>query len=74
MKNISREIREVKIFNCARSLRQTYKKDSAVGFCYGGWAVFRLSSKEHQLALVGCMTAEHPSLLTMRRSGSVWLC
>ncbi|KAL8824992.1 MAG: hypothetical protein Q9170_007974 [Blastenia crenularia] len=32
---------------CAKSLRQdlAYKKVGAIGFCYGGWAVFQLGSK-----------------------------
>lgn len=60
----SRELREPEIFDCARALRQKYNKVGAVGFCYGGWAVFRLGAKEHQPPLVDCITAGHPSLLT----------
>jgi dienelactone hydrolase len=64
MKKNSRDIREPEIFQCARALRAKYKKVRAVGFCYGGWAVFRLGTKEHQPPLVDCITAGHPSLLT----------
>lgn len=66
MKKNSRAIREPLIFECARALRATHKKVGAVGFCYGGWAVFRLGAKEHQPPLVDCITAGHPSLLTKR--------
>jgi dienelactone hydrolase len=66
VKKNSREIREPEIFDCARALRQKYKKVGAAGFCYGGWAVFRLGAKEHQPPLVDCITAGHPSLLTKK--------
>lgn len=64
LKKNSREIREPEIFDCAKALRQKHAKVGAVGFCYGGWAVFRLGAKEHQPPLVDCITAGHPSLLT----------
>lgn len=38
----------------------------AVGFCYGGWAAFRLGAREHQPPLVDCISVGHPSLLTRR--------
>ncbi len=62
--NNGRESREAEIFACARALREKYQKVGAVGFCYGGWAVFRLGANEHQPPLVDCITAGHPSLLT----------
>lgn len=37
---------------------------AAVGFCYGGWASFRLAAREHQPPLVDCISIGHPSLLT----------
>ncbi|KAM5343470.1 hypothetical protein ACJ41O_012007 [Fusarium nematophilum] len=60
----SREVREPQIFACARALRERHSKVGAIGFCYGGWAVFRLGAKEHDPPLVDCVTAGHPSLLT----------
>jgi dienelactone hydrolase len=66
MKKNSRNIREPEIFECARALHAKHKKVGAVGFCYGGWAVFRLGAKEHQPPLVDCITAGHPSLLTKK--------
>jgi dienelactone hydrolase len=66
VKKNSREIREPEIFDCTRALRQKYKKVGAVGFCYGGWAIFRLGAKEHQPPLVDCIMVGHPSLLTKK--------
>ncbi|KAL2828398.1 Alpha/Beta hydrolase protein [Aspergillus cavernicola] len=66
-----REQREGEIFACARALKQElgYKKVGAVGYCYGGWASFRLGGKEHEQEdgsdqLVDCISIGHPSLLT----------
>jgi dienelactone hydrolase len=58
----SREIREPEIFACAKELRSKFKKVGAIGFCYGGWAVFRLGTKGNDL--VDCISTGHPSLLT----------
>ena len=41
----SKAIREPEIMACAKSLREKYKRVGAIGFCYGGWAVFRLGAK-----------------------------
>ncbi|KAK7981684.1 Hydrolase tropI [Apiospora saccharicola] len=63
----TREIREPEIFACARALRESslgYKKVGAAGYCYGGWACFRLAAKEHDPPLVDCISVGHPSLLT----------
>ncbi|KAL2813490.1 dienelactone hydrolase family protein [Aspergillus cavernicola] len=60
----SREKREPAIFEYARHLRAEFRKLSAIGFCYGGWAVFRLGAAEHQPPLVDCISTAHPSLLT----------
>ncbi|KIV93726.1 hypothetical protein PV10_04921 [Exophiala mesophila] len=56
-------VREPEIAACAKALKQElgFKKVGAVGFCYGGWAVFRLGAKGN--ALVDCVAANHPSLL-----------
>lgn len=66
LKKNARDIREPEIFECTRALRAKYKKVGAVGFCYGGWAVFRLGAKEHQPPLVDCISTGHPSLLTKK--------
>lgn len=69
----SRDIREPEIFEFARTLRAWgYEKVGAVGFCYGGWAAFRLGAKEHAKengeggggnGIVNCISVGHPSLL-----------
>ncbi|KAJ5587460.1 uncharacterized protein N7459_003225 [Penicillium hispanicum] len=59
----SKAIREPEIFAFAKSLRGKYKRVAAIGFCYGGWAVFRLGAKENQ-GLVDCISTAHPSWLT----------
>jgi dienelactone hydrolase len=68
MSRNARDVREPEIVECAKTLRQKYKKVGAVGYCYGGWAVFRLASRHHQKhpdgPLVDCISAGHPSLLT----------
>jgi dienelactone hydrolase len=60
----ARAIREPEIIDAARVLRQRYKKLGAIGFCYGGWACFRLGAKGHDPSLVDAISAGHPSLLT----------
>ncbi|KAK8051124.1 Alpha/Beta hydrolase protein [Apiospora rasikravindrae] len=60
----AREIREPEIFACARVLRPKYKKVGAAGYCFGGWACFRLAAREHDPPLVDCISVGHPSLLT----------
>jgi len=59
----SKEIREPEIFACAKALKQElgFKKVGAVGFCYGGWAVFRLAAKGNDL--VDCVSTAHPSMV-----------
>ncbi|KAF9871141.1 dienelactone hydrolase [Colletotrichum karsti] len=64
MQRNARDIREPEIFGFARTLREKHKKVGAIGFCYGGWAAFRLGAGEHQPPLVDCIAVGHPSLLT----------
>ncbi|KAK7898008.1 hypothetical protein LTR67_004640 [Exophiala xenobiotica] len=63
----TKEIREPEIFSCVRALRsQGYKRVGVIGFCFGGWAVFRLGAKEKEKdndGLVDCISTAHPSLL-----------
>ncbi|KAI1658837.1 dienelactone hydrolase family protein [Daldinia decipiens] len=62
----SRQAREPEIFAVAKALRQKYKKIGAIGYCFGGWGVFRLGAKEHNPPLVDCISTGHPSLLTKK--------
>ena len=43
----SKEIRFPEIESCAKALKQElgFQKLGAIGFCYGGWAVFQLGAK-----------------------------
>ncbi|KAJ2905609.1 hypothetical protein MKZ38_004903 [Zalerion maritima] len=72
-----RDVREKEIFSCARALKKElgYEKVGAIGFCYGGWAVFRLASqtvdegekeeeKKKKEKIVDCIVAAHPSMST----------
>lgn len=60
----SRDIREPEIFEAARLLRseKNFKKIGAVGFCYGGWAAFRLGASS--VKLIDCFSIGHPSMVT----------
>ncbi|KAF1353475.1 dienelactone hydrolase [Delphinella strobiligena] len=58
----SKEIRFPEIKAVAQDLKKNYKKVGAIGFCYGGWAVFQLGSRENKL--VDAISTAHPSLLT----------
>lgn len=44
----------------AKALKSQYKKVAAIGFCYGGWAVFKLGADP---SLVDAVSSAHPSLL-----------
>ena len=57
-----KDIREPEICAVAKVLKSQYKRLGAVGFCYGGWAVFKLGSQEKN-GLVDCIATAHPSLL-----------
>lgn len=74
MSRNTRTIREPEIFACARALRgpdHGFKKVGASGYCYGGWACFRLASAEHEHEhdpssppLVDAISVGHPTFLT----------
>lgn len=61
LKKNSKDIRQPEIFAAAKELRSQYKKVGAIGFCYGGWAVFRLGAKGTNL--VDAISMAHPSLV-----------
>ncbi|KAK1596732.1 dienelactone hydrolase [Colletotrichum navitas] len=62
----ARNVREPEIFNFAKALRGRHDHVGAIGFCYGGWAVFRLGAKEHNPPLVDCISVGHPTWLTKK--------
>jgi dienelactone hydrolase len=59
----TKDIRWPEIVAFTKALRAQYKRIGAIGFCYGGWAVFRLGAKGED-KLVDCVSTAHPSLLT----------
>lgn len=59
----SREIREPSVFAFVRAMKERHAKVGAIGYCFGGWAVFRLGAKEHETPLVDCISAAHPSMM-----------
>ncbi|KAL0581756.1 hypothetical protein V5O48_000338 [Marasmius crinis-equi] len=62
-----RTVREPEIFESARRLRKEYEKWGAIGYCFGGWAVFRLGAAENIVdgkPLVDAISTGHPTWLT----------
>jgi dienelactone hydrolase len=57
----SKEKSFVEVEACVKALRSEhgFKKIGAIGFCYGGYAMFRLASKE--LKAIDCMSTGHPA-------------
>lgn len=64
-----KETRFPEIKSCAEALRKDYKKVGAIGFCYGGWAVFQLGAKGANL--VDAISTAHPSLATKEEIASI---
>jgi len=66
----SREVRSPEVLACAQHLRAQYSRLGAIGYCYGGWAGFHLTSEilnpagSTQQPLLDCLVVGHPSLLT----------
>jgi dienelactone hydrolase len=56
----SKEIRWPEIKDCAQELKKQYSKVAAMGFCYGGWACFKLAADP---SLIDAVSTAHPSLL-----------
>jgi dienelactone hydrolase len=65
----SKEIRFPEIEKTTKELKSKYKKVGAIGYCYGGWAVFQLGAKGKNL--VDCISTAHPSLLTKEEIDAV---
>ncbi|KAL4800149.1 Alpha/Beta hydrolase protein [Aspergillus venezuelensis] len=66
----TRDIREKEIFAVATELRCRHDILLAIGYCWGGWAAFRLGAEDphsplvDQRPLVDGVVVAHPSLLT----------
>ncbi|KAI3572674.1 putative hydrolase [Fusarium oxysporum f. sp. albedinis] len=61
LKRNSKAVRKPEIIKFAESLRASFSRVGAVGYCYGGWVVFNLGSKGQNL--VDCICTAHPSML-----------
>lgn len=59
----ARSVKEPEVLAAAEHLRSKYKKVGAVGYCFGGWAVFWLGARERR-HLLDCIVAGHPTFLT----------
>ena len=59
LKRNSKAVRTPEILECAKLLRSKYKRTGAIGFCFGGWGVFRLGGKGNNL--VDCISTAHPT-------------
>jgi dienelactone hydrolase len=55
----SKTVRFPEILECATALKNKYEKVGAIGFCYGGWAVFQLAARGQNL--LHCVSTAHPS-------------
>jgi len=64
----SKEIRWPEIKASAQDLKKQYSKVGAMGFCYGGWAVFKLAADP---SLVDAISTAHPSILEKSEIESV---
>ena len=66
----SKEVRWPEVLACAQELRSRYKRVAAIGYCFGGWASFRLGgsalnpSSDGSGNLIDCITVAHPTWLT----------
>ena len=60
----SKQLRRPEILAAAKELKLKYNKVGAIGYCYGGWAVFQLGEKGNNL--VDCISTAHPSFVDKR--------
>ncbi|KAJ4318944.1 hypothetical protein N0V94_004175 [Neodidymelliopsis sp. IMI 364377] len=56
----SKDIRWPEIKEHAQTLKRQYKKVIAIGYCYGGWACFKLAADPQ---LIDAVSMAHPSLV-----------
>ncbi|KAK7184084.1 hypothetical protein DPSP01_001274 [Paraphaeosphaeria sporulosa] len=62
-KQNAKDVRWLEILGVARALRAKYDKVGVIGYCYGGWSLFRLGNKNLN-GLVDCISTAHPTWLT----------
>lgn len=66
----SKSTRTPQIIECAKILKSRHQRLGAIGFCFGGWGVFRLAAKSHD-NLVDCISTAHPTNLDKEEIQSV---
>lgn len=61
----SKQARAPEMAALAKFLRTQHRRLGAIGFCYGGWAVFQLGARvaEGEVPLVDCISTAHPTFL-----------
>ena len=61
----SKQARGPEMAALARFLRTQHRRLGAIGFCYGGWAVFQLGARvaDGGVPLVDCISTAHPTFL-----------
>lgn len=64
----SKDKRFPEIKAAAQTLKSEYPKVGAIGYCYGGWAVFQLGA---DTSLIDVISTGHPSLLTKEEIDAV---
>lgn len=64
----NKEVRWPEIKGHAQTLKSQYKKVAAIGFCYGGWAAFKLGADP---SLIDAISTAHPSMLKKSEIESV---
>ncbi|KAK5659814.1 hypothetical protein OQA88_1026 [Cercophora sp. LCS_1] len=65
MQRNSKVVRAPEIASFARNLRAQHRRVGAIGFCWGGWAVFQLGARttDGSAPLADCISAAHPTFL-----------
>ncbi|KAK0658899.1 putative hydrolase [Cercophora samala] len=70
MERNNKAVRGPEMISLAKHLRTQHRKLGAIGYCYGGWAVFQLGVKS-DAPLVDCISAAHPTFLTKDEMSNV---
>lgn len=73
MERNSKAVRGPEMKALARFLRTKHRRIGAIGFCYGGWAVFQLGGQSagDDGPLVDCISAAHPTFLEKEEMSDV---
>ncbi|KAL2167585.1 hypothetical protein VTG60DRAFT_1096 [Thermothelomyces hinnuleus] len=71
MQRNTKAIRGPEMVAIARHLRTLHRRIGAIGFCYGGWAVFQLGVKSNEPPLVDCISTAHPNFLEKKEMVNV---